>query len=298
MNDITTNLAEFIKKNISPITGLFVKKPENGDIPYAIIPDGMTVKDLKPLLDSYKEKPDRRKGQVETRDTRSHIDFTNRFKEDGTVLFAIANIRKQDITASLTTVFNYHPKGDDNKAADNADFKAVYNFPISKQFQEWFKNNSQPLSQAELAHHIEDNISDITVADPSDIAKVTSLKPKFADTLEMLELAKGLEIRQNETVTNQIRLQSGEANIQYSSEHTSKDGTPLVVPNFFLISIPVFEGEKSVNIPVRLRYRVEKGSITWIYDMYNPFAIFTEAFDAAVHQVVEATQLPCFNGKI
>jgi hypothetical protein len=71
---------------------------------------------------------------------------------------------------------------------------------------------------------------------------------------------------------------------------------PVKVPNLFLIGIPVFEGGPLYRIPVRLRYRLAGGRVTWIVRRYRPEAVFKDAFDEALARIGEATGLPVLRG--
>lgn len=73
-------------------------------------------------------------------------------------------------------------------------------------------------------------------------------------------------------------------------------GRRIIVPDAFLLNIPVFEGETSQLLPVRLQYR-KAGGIKWFMSLVEypravRFAVHTEA-----DRVRAATGLPLFYGQ-
>ena len=101
-------LAETIRKNMEPCQydadrGTFEKAS------YAVIPREMEIKSLKPLLDEYRTKPDRRVGTITADTITSLIEVVKRFKAKESVVFARSEVRDTSISASLTAIFNYHP---------------------------------------------------------------------------------------------------------------------------------------------------------------------------------------------
>jgi uncharacterized protein YfdQ (DUF2303 family) len=227
--------------------------------------------------------------------TQSLIDYANRYKDADSLVYARGQVEENLIKASATIVFNPHPIGSDQNLAGYGDFKAEYNFPLSKELLSWLKNNGNAMAQMEFANFLEDHVCDMTSDydyERMDLEK--TLGGKRADPIEMLELSRGLELRVNEQVKNVGRLQSGEMQIVYSVEHTQSDGQPIRVPTWFNIKVPVFEGDAPHIIPVRLRYRVKEGKVIWFYELFSLNKIFDAAFDSVIDLIKENTQLPVF----
>ena len=130
----TTNfpeLAETIRKNMEP-TQFIANRGDFVKADYAVIPHGMEMKSLKPFLDEYRIKPDRRTGTAVADTLPSFIDIANRFKGVDSAVFARAKVSDTAIEASLTAVFNYHPAGGDNTLAQFSDHRAIYHFHSAK----------------------------------------------------------------------------------------------------------------------------------------------------------------------
>lgn len=261
-----------------------------------LVPNGMKAESIKRFLDENKKKPDRRVGQSYVDRLQSFIDITNRFKSERSAIFARGSVDTNSIEAHLLTVFNYHPEGPDNVDADYGDHRAIYEFPISSDFAIWLENNKRAMSQVDFAAFLEEHIAEIRVADDNDRAIIDGLKPKFAEPLEMLELSRDLEIYSSEAYKSKNRLSSGETEIKFSAEHVDGSGKPVKVPDFFVINVPLFEGGDYERIIVRLRYRLQGGSVMWFYDMYRVDQVFRSAFEGAAQAAFDETDVPVYYG--
>jgi len=288
----TEALAEILSKNQKTE----VIKHDGKD--YLVTSSDQKVTDLKALSDKYLPAPERRTGTFFMGRTQSLIDFVNRYKTDDSVLYAKGKVKDNTISADVRAIFNPHPEGSDDTKAGHGDFAAQYQFPIAKELQRWIENNAEVMDQQSFASFIEDNVSDMLdplFLDKEKIEALTKfLGGKPADPIRMIELARGLEVRVNETVKNQGRLQSGEMQMVYSIEHNGTDGQPLVIPAFFIIGVPVFEGGEPYKIAVRLRYRVYAGKVSWSYELFKIEQTFDIAFNDALAEITKNTGLPLF----
>ena len=105
----------------------------------------------------------------------------------------------------------------------------------------------------------------------------------------MQELAKGLSIKVEQHVKNVRNLDTGEAQIGFSEQH-SNNGAPLQVPTAFVIAVQLFDKGPFYSIIVRLRYRLRDGSIQWSFTLVNG----DDAMDNAVSDMIDKlrTALP------
>lgn len=285
------DLAETIRETMKPQIETI------GSTPVALIPKGMEAVSLKKFTDEYRQKPERRKGVVALDRVNSLIDITNRFKSESSVIFADAAISGNAISASVQTIFNYHPSGKNNEDADNADHSAIYKFPTARDFDYWMSLNQKPMEQSTFAAFLEERHLEMRVANESEKNIIDGLKPKFADPLEILELSKDLEIYSTETVKNKNKLSSGETELKFTTEHSDADGKPIQIPDFFVIELPIFEGGSAERLIVRLRYRLQNGKINWFYSLYRIDMTLNNAFHTACAEIQEQTGLPLFFGK-
>lgn len=308
-----TDIAETIRRNTRPVMatvtndGIDHAAPGEGEVkgghPIALIPDGMDIKSLKPLIDEWRTAPERRRGTTTTDRVQSFIDLTNRFSDENSALFARGAIDPDtnDITATLTAILDYHPAAPES-TPDNArfcDHRIKYAFPVSREMATWCGQNRKKMAQPDFAAFIENNIADISTApDKFTVPGFDALCPKFANPSDMVNLSRGLEITTKETVKGYTRLSSGETEIQYVSEHKNTNGKPLKLPDFFLIQIPIFNGGAVYRVPVRLRFRVADGAVTWWFDIYRIDLAFEQAFTESCGAAQTMTKLPLFYGSV
>lgn len=280
--------------------GVEIKTINDGDNSreILIVPNEKKVQSVKHLLAEYLKKPERRTGTAELTDLKSFIAYVNRFKDADSAIFA-----KNDINnPSLTAIIDYHKAGYDSDARF-CEHKAIYQFPISKEWQAWLMDDGKSFSQSDFAVFLEDRIGD--VIDPSEGDDAASIEleklskllgGKFASPNKLLSLSKELHINEESRVKGSINLNTGESRLTYDTEHKDEKGEPVSVPNMFLIVIPVFETGDLYRVAVRLRYRIRSGQINWSYNLYRIENTFYNAFDGSCKKAEEETTLPLFVG--
>jgi len=319
--NIADSLSDILKDNHTPKLITVGKTPKGDDIKALQAPKNVELKSVKSLVDEYAIQPVRRRGTHIVTSLDSFIDLTNRFKDADSVIFADSNIQNPGLTA----VLNFHIHGGDlDSPEDNlaryGDHKVDYKLALSKEWQAWKAKDAQVMSQGDFAAFIEDRISDVLMPDPGMVGDISDaatggdfgdrspveqlaylaklLGGSFATPSKLLELSRGLAVRDNLAVKEAANLQTGEGKIQWQSQHTDEDGVPLIIPNLFLIAIPIFENT-GVNwrMAVRLRYRLVSGKIIWFYQIYRAELIFDAAIKGASEKAQVATELPLFLGK-
>jgi uncharacterized protein YfdQ (DUF2303 family) len=269
------------------------------EIKVAAVPVGWSLQSVKKLLDEYLPAPERRKGVATAHDLDSLIAHVNRFKDDNSALFADGT----DGSPALIGVINYHRAGaETGDEARFGDHRVVYRFPLSDEWAAWTANNGQRMSQADFAEFLENRILDVApppsekkADDPlAEIAK--TLGGTFASASRLLELSRGLAISAKINAKGAINLSTGEAQITFDETHADGRGAPLKVPNLFAIAIPVFRQGAVYRIPVRLRYRLLAGAVSWSYELYRADKAFDHAFREAASKAQKDTGLPLFYG--
>jgi uncharacterized protein YfdQ (DUF2303 family) len=155
------------------------------------------------------------------------------------------------------------------------------------------------MSQVDFAAFIEDNVTNLVVAnlDDPDIKTYADLvQGTWANPSDMVGLSRGLQVNVKSVVRNAQTLASGEASFVFEETHSDGTGAPLKVANLFTILIPVFFAGEAYRIPTRLRYRVNEGRISWMYQLARPDLVFDDAFKGIVDVVRNQTQAPVFLG--
>jgi uncharacterized protein YfdQ (DUF2303 family) len=249
------------------------------------------LQSVKRLFEEWRLAPERREGTAETTTRASFIDLVNLHKGASSALFAKTTWPEP----ALTAVIDYHS----GQAAANCAHRVRYAFPLTDEFEAWVSNNGKAFNQVEFAAFVEEHIADMAVADMAADGELEKLfRTRFALPTEMVDLSRGLRVNVDERVTNAFTLQSGEAEIQFSTEHKGADGAKLVVPGLFLLCLPVFIDGDMVRVPARLRYRVlpGEGAIKWSYQLYRWELLLRERVRSDLAVVVKQTALPAFEG--
>lgn len=265
------------------------------DIHVLAHPMGVAVESVKPYLDEYLTAPERRRGVATVFDLQSFVLHVNRFKGKDSMLFA-EPIRGNP---KITAVFDYNEPGEDGEARFG-EHRTVYPCPLSEEWVTWKNSNGRVMDQASFAEFIEANIVD--VHDPDDAGDIVrdlvrKLDCTLASPSKLLDYSRGLQVRVSNRVINAVNLATGEATMNFESDHTDAAGQQLRVPGAFLLAIPVFRNGSPFKIAARLRYRVEGTVAKWHYKLFRAEETFDFAFTEACAQAQKETSLPLVYGK-
>lgn len=271
-----------------------VRDPRDGTDAPAILADGIHV--INPReFDMYRARPPRREGAATHTRLDSFIDHVNRFKGENSAVFAVDNMTGPKLTA----IFDYHSAGYSSDA-ENLRHRAVYSFPLSDEWKAWSEADGKAMSMADFAAFLEDHIVDVTAEKPkSDAAKdfLSKSGGNLASPSKLIEIARGLQVNEASTLREARNLSSGEAEVVFQSEHLDASGNKLVLPNAFMICIPIFARATVLDqILARFRYRKQNGGIVFWFDLWRPDLVFEHAFSEACAQVKTETGLPLFVG--
>ena len=267
-----------------------------------VVPKGCEARSIKPLLDEYRSAPERKKGFATLLDLHSFTEHVNRFKNPHSLIFASPGDAAGPGVAEsprLQAVYDYNePTGGPARFHEHGSF---YRMPFSDEWIAWMKVNAQPMGQKAFAEFIEDRIADIALPAGSSVAAIefsAKLGARFSDPGALLQVSRGLEARVNSVVKNATRLESGEVQMNYVTEHTDAAGAALRVPSAFLIAIPVFRGGLPWEIAVRLRYRINtnEGRVAWSVELYRADRVKNAAFEEVCAKVAADTGLAVLTG--
>lgn len=256
----------------------------------------ITVHDLRPFLDKYLPRPERRKGTAVLADLPSLVAHTKRFASEHSAIFCDATVPK------IVAVLDYHEKGAHGAPAWGQ-HRAVYQFPLSEEWKKWTGRNGKPMGQGEFAQFIEDRITDIS--DPSQAPTAAQsfapllelLGTTFASPSKLLELSRGLAVRESARVKSAVNLATGEGTVHYETTLTGDDGAALRVPGAFLLAIPIFRNGAGYRLAARLRFRAKEGAVSWWYELHGVDAQFDKAIAEACKLVGDETGLPLYMGQ-
>ncbi|WP_150119996.1 DUF2303 family protein, partial [Sulfitobacter sp. HI0021] len=197
--------------------------------------------------------------------------------------------------------------------ASHCAHRAIYDFPLSKEWKTWTSISGEALEKDEMGEFIEANAKDVMDPTPAlialdDKAKVEpwesrliqtarQIDGRFGQLMQLLQMSRQFQVYETSNLTVTSNRDTGETSIQFLDEHKGKDGQPIKIPNLIIIAIPVFEGGAPYRMPVRFRYRKIGGAIRFIMSPLNPQRAFDNAFQVAVDQAKDQTDLPVFMGK-
>lgn len=286
------------------------------EAPYIITaPEGIRLHDLtKQHRDAMQAlKPIQRAGSATLHDLASLIDWTNRFKGAETVLFG-----QISPTPKLVSVIDYHGAGEMQASPEMGDpsanygrHTALYAFPVSEEWKRWSEISGKAQSKDEFGVFIEDNFKDFLDPTPAllgtgsaepalweqrMIEVAAKLQGRFGQysALNMLSREfKAHEVGHLQVTTNR---DTGEAQVQFLTEHRDPYGQPLRLPNLFMIAIPVFEEGALYRLAVRFQYRKAGSDVKFIATLHNPAAALRDAAREALTTAQEQTGVPLMMG--
>lgn len=281
-----------------------------GAIPATLaVPAGYELKDVMPMLDKFRTAPRQRAGTTVLRDLASFIAWTNRHKDQNSVVYALDDMS----SPSLTAIIDHDQAGPDevDKIARFGRHRGCYTFPLSREWQEWTGASEKPMKPGEFAAFIERRIGDVVPPpysvdgttgedvfnsqDPEIRKLVVTLGKKLASVADLVKLAEGIEINVDSKAAARINRDTGEHYVEFS-EANGQGTDRIKPPNAFLIAIPVLHNGPAVLIAVHLRYRAIGGTVHWIVELHQPERVFEEVFKAALNDVFTDTGLQPLRG--
>lgn len=229
-------------------------------VPYLVVPEGHRVEALDKLLESPLDEPARIRASVDFVCSESFVAYVSAFRDAGrTRLFANAQ------AAEVTAYLDYHAPDAPSRATHSAKLKLKY----SRQWSTWFGNHKKSLGQVTFAEFLEDNVLDIV----------------HPDSATVIEAAKHLEAKKNVAFTSGINLRDGAIQFKYEEEIESRGKGDIEVPDGFIIAVSPFDRGLLVQVPVKLRFRINDQKLSFTYVMQQPEKIVEDAFDAVVNGI-------------
>lgn len=257
--------------------------------------DRVKIHDLKTWLDARRPTPERVKGAATLASLDSFIAHARRFgaKERGAV-FVVSDPK----APRMVSVLNYHTNAD---APQWCDHTGAYAFPLSRAWKAWAERAGKPMSQEDFAAFLEDRAHE--VADPKTpgvkdaVAALARLDLRVASPAEVLTASRGLAATVEVQVENSSSLSNGDVKFIYAEKVKGEKGQALTVPGGFVVGLPVFEGDTEVHaLPVRLRFRVREGEVTWTLVPLGADDVVRAAVDAARARVAAEVGCEVFEG--
>ncbi|MDF3606098.1 DUF2303 family protein [Paracoccus sp. DMF-8] len=321
MTETPKNIAETIIDELRRVGSYEIVSHATSEQPLApyivSAPQDMQLHDLtdKVLAAAQSLKPIQRTGKAHLADLDSLIEWTNRFKGADTVIFGQIHPAPR-----LTTVIDYHGQGAPINSPTDADplanygrHRAVYDFPVSEEWKRWTAIDGKALDKDVFGEFIEAQAGDFLDPTPALIGSTVKdddieawerrmievaakIQGRFGQYSAINLLSRELKIHEVGHIEVKTNRDTGEAQVQFLTEHRSPDGTPLTLPNLFMIAIPVFEEGALYRLAVRFRYRKAGSDVKFIVSIYNPDAALRDAAREAMATAKEATNVPLMMG--
>lgn len=306
IRDVTLKSAELGKHTADPL--------EVGKSQYLITTDDQQLHDITRAQREAAEvlAPWRRTGTARLKSLDSLIDWSNRHKGETSMLFADPDTNKP----RLTCIANYHAAGapaahnEKDTTAAHCDHRAVYDFPVSKEWKLWNGISGKDMASDDLAQLIEDNIKDIIDPTPALLGSVKAeaewekrllevaakFEARFGTVGQLIRMSREFTVNESSDLTARVNRDTGEQVFQFKNEHTDEQGAPISIPTLFLITIPVFEMGAIYRLPVRFRYRKKGAKIVFTLTLHDPNKAFDDAFKEACTTATERTELQLLMG--
>lgn len=273
MADLTAGTIE----EIADLTRLTVQAqtlPQEGAIPFVVLPEGVEVHDLRHLIDNdLAPRPRRAKGIVKVFDALSFVRYFADFRDETSRIFA------DETSGSVTAILDYHQASDFPQWCQHRISLVLRH---SEEWKAWTAQNGKQVNQTAFAEFIESNAPDI-------------FNPPAAT---MLDLARSINATSDIACESAIRTNNGTVQFRYNEVVKGTYGAAgeFSIPEQFTVRIPVYLGSPVVELTARLRYRVASSKITLWYDLLRAGAVERDAFRVVRNSIENDAECPIING--
>lgn len=211
---------------------------EGGKGAFVVVPDDMAVHSLE----DFQPSPNRIVEKPTFRTTKSLADYVSRFHSPGNPPVVFSN----PDTAIITAVLDYHSDAPSH-CAHRPRFRAGY----TPAFSAWVKINGQSMSQVSAGEFLEERATDVISPDAASIM----------DMVMSFDALKKVTFRQS------TRLTDGNRQFTYNEENEVRGN--VTMPEAIKLLLPIYEGQKPESVEVRIRYRIEDGSLRFSFRIHN-----------------------------
>lgn len=235
-----------------------IQRTQEGGTPFVVLIGSDGSQRIEQLA-SFE--PPRKKAKATFIERESFCEYVKEFGTADTRLFC-------DLAArSFSAVVDFHEATATPERGRRGEHVAVLTLKYTPAAEVWLKLVANPVSQATLAEFLEDRYNDIT-------------EPAGAS---ILELAKTLEVKNNVAFKGSQRSSDGGYNLTYEEQVAAKAGVQgtMEIPSRFVVAIPVFQGGPTIELLVRLRFKLMSAGVVFTLTFLN----FEERLRAEVELV-------------
>lgn len=231
-------------------------------------------------LEKYLQAPLRKRGTVTLDDADSFIAYVKDQAGPATRIYCTTDYSKSEVR--FTGVLNDYQA----EKPQWQDFRAVYAPAMSVEWARWTASNGKKMSQMDFATWLEDNLKDIASAEG------------FPTGVQMLDMAKALEINQDNRIKSAIRLQSGGVQMEYVSKDDEATIERMKVFERFALGVAPFFNGQAYQLEARLKYKSAAGAVQFWYELIRADLVVQDATRGLIEQIGERTKYPVLMGKV
>lgn len=236
---------------------------QEGGRPFIVMPNG-DVKDMEP----WAAAPTNVRACVAVADAASFVEYVNRFKDAGSVVFADLEGR------SFTAILDYHrPDEGDVVIPRWGSHRLSYACAPTQDWRTWSDANNTPSTQEAFARFIENNLPNI-------------VEPAGAD---LLQIAMTLEAKKSVDFRSSTRLADGQTQFRYEETLEGRaNGTTegsIVVPTTFVLGLEPFAGIGLKRVDARFRYRLKEAKLTMWFELVRADDVLRKAFEEVTYRI-------------
>lgn len=241
----------------------------------------LTMTDAIRLNDERAPAPRRMMGTSRHDELDSFIAHVLRHMDEHSVIFAGGD--------SMMAVYNYNQPD----APRWSDHRAVYSCPRDESWEKWDSCAGRDLAQDAFAQFLEQRFDDIL--EPELLKEpLSKLGMKYAKPLELVTAIRDLKYHSRAKFESKVERQTGQRHLVISEG--PENGERTVVPEAFVISVPVFKGGACFAHEIRVSFRIQEKVPVFRFAMHRAAEIADEAFRAMRETVANKTGLPVFSG--
>lgn len=234
---------------------------EDDGTPYMIVPEGCNVVEAEQFLVN----PCRVKSEREFVDIESFCEYVKDHKTSDTHIYASMQ------SGIIGAVIDHHTRtANEPRWGDHV--PALHLQP-TPDWERWIASDGTAMGQENLADFLEE--MDHTIIDPEAAA--------------IIEIVTAMRVNSDKRFTSKVNRTDGSFTFEYSEEHDTK-GT-IKVPDKFTIHVAPYRSAEYVDLLVRLRYRINDGSLKFFYSILRPDRAQEEAFNQVCQAIQESVEM-------
>jgi uncharacterized protein YfdQ (DUF2303 family) len=241
---------------------------ETGAGVFTVLPNTYRIESLE----NYLPRPLRIDQKVVLHDADSFIAYVNGFKLPGPsrIFFDVGQ-------EQFNAIIDYH----EIETPSWCDHTAVFKPRKSVEFETWMATNRKAMTQVDFARFLEENLPDV-------------VEPESA---VLLQVALTFEAKKSVEFASGVRLNNGQIQFQYDEvvRGTAQKGT-IEVPEQFVLGISIHVNGPAYRIPVRFRWRLQEGKVSFWYEVIRPHRFVEDALKEIRERVAKETGIDLLAG--